>query len=90
MTKKSNSNDESLDYKSIAYLLEREAQELAEADEPAEMLRSILMTIAEAADVRHRGTAVDAHGRIYFGRDLSGEDGIALFLPDEAGESDAE
>lgn len=88
-----------LDYEDIGHLLVAKGHKLERGeDDPEDVIREVLETLARAQSTRPRDKVVDMNGRVSVGRDLSGVPGLTLFHPDaghgkrpgEGGGSDGE
>lgn len=79
--------DSKLSYEDIGHLLVAKGGKLEAGDEdPEDIIREVVETLARSGSIRSREKTVDMNGRVSLGRDLSGEHGVALFHPDSAGE----
>lgn len=77
------SSETSLSDDELATLLRAKADRL-EAGERTAVVREILELLGGEPDVVAR-EYVNVDGRISFGREHAGEDGVGLFLPDDVG-----
>ncbi len=75
--------DENLTYEDIGHVLDGKADKLIDGSEdPEQVIREVMETIARAESVRSREKTVDQTGRVSFGRDLTGTYGLAVFQQD--------
>lgn len=79
------SSSASLDADELATLLESKAAKLRSGDDREQTVREILRLLGDEPAVVER-EYVNVDGRISFGRQHAGEDGIGLFLPDDGGD----
>lgn len=76
------STESKLSTDELGVLLESKAAALRSGDRDRDVVvREILQLLADEPGVVHR-EYVNVDGRISFGREHAGEDGIGLFLPD--------
>lgn len=74
---------ESLSYEDIGHLLDAKAEKLISGDDdPEQVVREVMETLARSDGIRSRGKRVDTAGRVSIGRDLTGTPGMVLFQPD--------
>lgn len=67
----------------LATLLESKADALRSGSRPRDdVVRETLKLLGDEPDVVERGY-VNVDGRISFGREHAGEDGVGLFMPDD-------
>jgi len=78
------SSESKLSADELATLLESKAAKLRSGDGREQTVREILRLLGDEPGVVDR-EYVNVDGRISFGREHAGEDGIGLFLPDETG-----
>lgn len=81
--------DETLTYEDIGHLLDAKAEKLVRGDDdPEDVIREVMETLARSRNVRSREKSVDGNGRVSVGRDLSGIRGVTLFHPDPDEQTD--
>lgn len=76
------SSESKLSADELATLLESKAAKLRSSDDREQTVREILRLLGDEPGVVER-EYVNIDGRISFGREHAGEDGIGLFLPDD-------